>query len=160
MHEDQTERFFSKVDFDDWNRDACWTWRGKPSQYGYGRFSIGPRRSNRIALAHVWSYEFANGPVPEGMHIHHNCGNPLCVNPVHLEVITPTGHAAIHKFGEATGARNLAKTHCPKGHPYSGENLRLNSKGRRECRLCANAAKRKYLESNRDLINARRRKHF
>jgi len=28
------------------------------------------------------------------------------------------------------------KTHCPYGHPYSGENLRINKKGQKECRTC------------------------
>ena len=28
------------------------------------------------------------------------------------------------------------KTHCPYGHPYSGENLRVDKRGYRECRTC------------------------
>jgi hypothetical protein len=32
---------------------------------------------------------------------------------------------------------NLRKTHCPKGHPYSGDNLRLVANGTsRQCRAC------------------------
>ena len=27
--------------------------------------------------------------------------------------------------GVGFGAKNLAKTHCPQGHPFSGENLRV-----------------------------------
>lgn len=30
----------------------------------------------------------------------------------------------------------LAKTTCPKGHPYAGSNLYINPRGHRECRAC------------------------
>lgn len=30
------------------------------------------------------------------------------------------------------------KTHCPQGHPYSGENLVLTARNHRECRECRN----------------------
>lgn len=39
--------------------------------------------------------------------------------------------------GQGTGAHNRAKTHCPRGHPYSGDNLYVNKLGRRNCRACA-----------------------
>lgn len=39
---------------------------------------------------------------------------------------------------------NLGKTHCPAGHPYSGDNLRKNLNGSRVCRVCSN---RRSLES-------------
>jgi len=33
---------------------------------------------------------------------------------------------------------NGDKTHCPQGHPYSGENLRVNKKtGHRYCKQCS-----------------------
>lgn len=31
---------------------------------------------------------------------------------------------------------NRDKTHCPKGHPYSGDNLYVRPNGKRECRQC------------------------
>jgi len=37
------------------------------------------------------------------------------------------------------------KTHCPKGHPYSGPNLRIAPDGHRICRTCkAEQARRSY----------------
>lgn len=32
--------------------------------------------------------------------------------------------------------RNAGKTHCVRGHPLSGENLRIDAGGRRRCRTC------------------------
>lgn len=40
----------------------------------------------------------------------------------------------------------VSKMHCPQGHPYEGENLIINSKGRRECRVCKNESNRRYRE--------------
>ena len=37
---------------------------------------------------------------------------------------------------------NAAKTHCPQGHPYSGENLRINGDGSRACRTCRSGGPR------------------
>ena len=41
-------------------------------------------------LAHRYYYEKLRGPIPEGMQIDHLCRLPACVNPDHLEVVTPT----------------------------------------------------------------------
>jgi len=32
--------------------------------------------------------------------------------------------------------QNVIKSHCPKGHPYSGDNLYIDPKGNRRCRAC------------------------
>lgn len=39
--------------------------------------------------------------------------------------------------------RNTNKTHCPKGHPFAGDNLIRRKTGRRDCRQCKNAANRR-----------------
>lgn len=38
--------------------------------------------------------------------------------------------------GIGTAAENALKTHCPKGHPYSGHHLRFAKNGSRVCRTC------------------------
>lgn len=45
--------------------------------------------------------------------------------------------------GDTFQARNAAKTHCPQGHPYSGENLRSYN-GTRYCLACKREATRRY----------------
>lgn len=53
---------------------------------------------------------------------------------------------------DAAAARHPAhadKSHCPKGHPYSGENLFYDSDGRRRCRDCTRAKAREWARANR-----------
>lgn len=47
-----------------------------------------------------------------------------------------------------SGSHNSTKQHCPKGHPYSGDNLYVNSKGSRVCRACMRDAVCKWNREN------------
>jgi HNH endonuclease len=40
-------------------------------------------------MAHRYAYEALVGPIPTDHDIDHLCGNSLCVNPEHLEPVTP-----------------------------------------------------------------------
>jgi hypothetical protein len=72
-------------------------------------------------------------------------GGTWCANPYHFEAIAGTrkrrGRAPYQSNGLPTAAeKNRAKTHCPKNHPLTPENVYLwtDSKGRqhRTCRRC------------------------
>ena len=78
------ERFFSKVDIRD-DDDECWNWLcGKVSR-GYAQFYFDGGRM----LAHQFSYEyFHQEKIPDENIVRHNCHNPSCVNPRHLELGT------------------------------------------------------------------------
>jgi 5-methylcytosine-specific restriction endonuclease McrA len=48
--------------------------------------------------------------------------------------------------------KTQGKTHCPKGHPYSGDNLLVNKYGHKVCRTClreSEALRREQVRSNR-----------
>lgn len=79
------QRFWSKV-----NRSGdCWLWTASRWSSGYGQFSLPAGRNKRKTIgAHVFAYELANGPVPDGLEIMHRCDTPLCVRPDHLMVGT------------------------------------------------------------------------
>ena len=68
--------------------DDCWLWQGSHLPTGYGRFYYGGSRTPDYA--HRFSIEHHSGElIPKGMHTDHLCRNPPCVNPNHLEIVTP-----------------------------------------------------------------------
>ena len=118
----------------------CWLWVGLTVE-GYGRFWIGPRpgMATRFTPAHRWSYERYVGLIPEGLHIDHLCRVRNCVRPTHLEPVTNRENLL---RGETVTAKHAAKTHCPEGHPYAGDNLIVDG-GSRRCRTCRLAGRRR-----------------
>jgi len=89
----------------------------------------------RLHGAHRVAYELVKGPIPEGKDLHHLCHNPPCVNPDHLQPVTPKEH---NLLSENVTKLNTEKTHCPRGHPLAGDNLVLFQlrRGYRECLTC------------------------
>ena len=61
----------------------------------------------------------------------------------HGKTFTPE---AIAKGVAAAAKKQSAKTHCRRGHPYSGENLYTDPSGKRHCKKCNLIAKHKYRE--------------
>ena len=106
---------------------GCWLWLGSLKPDGYSRFNA------RIS-GHQASFSHWKGQVPEGKEIDHICRMRCCVNPAHLQAITHRENVAKSGAWEF----NTRKTHCPKGHPYSGNNLYVHGTNR-QCLVCRRA---------------------
>lgn len=119
-------RFFSYVDQ---RPNGCWLWTGGRNG-PYGKFNV----AGRTVGAHVFSYELEHGPVPVDLQLDHfRCDTPLCVHPDHVR---PTTARENSLRSSSPPALNLAKTRCPKDHPYDEANTRWY-RGGRHCRACS-----------------------
>lgn len=121
------EKFWSKVDIGD-----CWSRLGGKNSKGYAVFTL----SNGRWYAHRFIWEQLVGPIPEGQTIDHLCRNKPCVNPDHMEVVSPVVN------WRRSPHVNARKQFCKNGHPL----VRLGN-GRRGCPKCNYAQHRRYLKS-------------
>lgn len=119
--------------------NGCWIWQLTVNELGYGHLTIGAWLTGAIQTrkAHRVAYEELVGPIPDGMELDHLCRVTRCCNPAHLEPVT---HRVNTRRGDQ-GQWQKVKTHCPKGHPYSGDNLVVHASApnHRRCRACMRA---------------------
>lgn len=110
---------------------GCWLWLGTLSK-GYGRVVRNGkgRRPNASAQAHRLSYIHARGPIGDGLALDHLCRNRCCVNPDHLEPVTIGDNVR-----RGAGVHGRFRTHCPKGHPLSSDNV-VAYGPHKYCRTC------------------------
>ena len=123
LEPNEIKRFFTKVK----QKGNCWIWTGAKSK-GYGLFRV----NNKTNRAHRLSYELFKADIPQGMELDHLCRNPSCVNPEHLEPVT---HKVNMLRGEGFASLNAKKTHCSKGHRFTGKR---DKQGQRICPTCQN----------------------
>ncbi len=115
------------------DENGCWIWTGGKNEHDYGvaNWNYTSRKAHRVV------FELFGGLIPKGFHLDHvrarGCKSTLCVNPWHLEAVTPKENS---RRGDA-GKKDRDKTHCPQNHPYEGRNI-VYSQGKRKCRTCNN----------------------
>lgn len=111
----------------------CWLFTARRNRKGYGlMWHSGLRRG---VVAHRISYELYVGTIPDGLQLDHLCRVRHCVNPNHLEPVTPSVNTLRGNLAAVTRARAEARTHCANGHELTTENTNT-ARGWRECRSC------------------------
>lgn len=109
---------------------GCWIWTGALSGGGYAQAGI----NRKTVYVHRLAYEAFRGCVPAGQTIDHLCRVRCCVNPWHMEAVSPRENVL---RGVSAPAMLARKTHCKYGHLLSGPNLYLMPRGQgRQCRKC------------------------
>lgn len=68
------------------DENGCWIWQWSINPFGYG---IIPYKVSGSRFAHRAFYLIHKGPIPKNLQIDHLCGVRRCVNPFHLEAVTP-----------------------------------------------------------------------
>lgn len=125
------ERFRAKVDFEgpvpahNPSLGDCHLWLVSCTNNGYGQFRWG----GQMGLAHRFIYTHEISPIPVGMQLDHLCRVRNCVRASHLDPVTN------RENHERSVPFLVIKTHCPQGHPYSGDNLYIYTKFYRN-RIC------------------------
>lgn len=160
------QRILNSVSLPD--EDGCWVWQGPRDPHNYPILHVGKVRHR----AHRWSYEAFVARIPDGFtvdHICHNnhptcaggdkCKHRSCVNPEHLLARLTGENTLASKTTPA--AINACKTHCPRGHLLSPENVYLSKNGSsRSCRECHLLLSAKRYAENGDHVKALARARY
>jgi HNH endonuclease len=80
------ERFESKLKFSP--RTSCWVWQAGTDSNGAGKFTLDGQK----VIAHRLAYELYVNEIPDGYIVRQTCGNRLCCNPKHLELVHKPNH--------------------------------------------------------------------
>jgi hypothetical protein len=121
---------------------GCIGWTGYITPGGHGRVTY----SGTWAPVHRAAYEVFVGPIADGLQIDHLChsrdvscrgGNVClhrrCINPHHLEPVTPRENTLRGRGPSAVASRAAS---CPQGHPYDEQNTWWEKGRKRHCRAC------------------------
>ncbi len=121
----ECERFIAKVAVG--TDEDCWPWTAATlKRRGYGQFKV----RGRMVRAHRLAFEWHWGPIPEGVVVHHLCGNGNCQNPLHMEAISTEAHDLLHRFDKK-------RTTCKRGHDYDY----IDKRGFGLCQICHRLSK-------------------
>lgn len=112
LSEQDKLRFLSMVDSG--SPDQCWTWKGKSTPDGYGKFYVRLHGKEKLFRTHRVAFFIHNGGIPDGLHVLHKCDVPPCCNPNHLWAGT---HAQNMADKVMKGRQFLSGAHPFHEHP-------------------------------------------
>ena len=96
-------RFWSKVN----TYGECWVWEAALSSEGYGNFYVYFEGREHTVRAHRVAWMLTHGEIPEELFLDHRadlCQGRWCVNPAHMELVTPAENTR-----RGTGAGRLSQ---------------------------------------------------
>lgn len=112
--------------------DVHWMWTGALGGKGnYGIYTWVKDGQRITKVAHVWSYLYFVGPIPEDYEVDHSCRIHACVNPFRcLEAVT-----------QEENNRRKRRKFCKNDHELTEENLYYHPNGTvHGCKKCRRAA--------------------
>lgn len=106
------------------NEQSCWLWTGKHDRSWYGRLNVWVPGAGAVTLsAHVASWVWLAAR-PEstadfvlaymemrhsGLEVDHLCNDPRCINPHHLEAVTPSENCQRRNARQKLGVFSLRR---------------------------------------------------
>lgn len=111
----------------------CIEWPYRKNHNGYGVILI----NGKQFFAHRLAVALSGRNIPKSKVCDHLCRNHACINPDHLELVSPKEN---WKRGESHTKHLSLRDKCANGHAFTKTNTRLftdkNGRTSRHCRRC------------------------